>query len=368
MVTLVLLGVSGCKKEVLHRLDEIEANRVIVVLAKQGIQADKEPDVSDKEPRYKILTDEEHAVRASEILLELDLPRKKERGLADVYATPSMIPTDMEEKARNLLALQGELASTLEQIEGVVDARVHLVLPEMGLLGGGVESARGGQASVLVKHEVVKRRGGTELSEQEQLEKYRGMLISMQGDLREVREALNEELPDTNKRDLGAINTIDLYLDKHRDDRDARNAMAALNMLKESSTSTRDRLAYLSALPKVKDLDETLARIKEIEIQALPFASAGIRALVAGAISGLTPDDVSVQFARVVREEQSGVVASGYATGIDKTRFFAVAGAAGLMTLMFLGALLWARGLRKKLKAAEAARPKAGMSSVAGGG
>ncbi|RME72068.1 MAG: hypothetical protein D6776_09415, partial [Planctomycetota bacterium] len=253
MVALVcVLGIAGCKKDVLHGLDEVEANRVIVVLAKHGITADKEPDTAgDEGPRYKIVTDEKDAVRASEILLELGLPRKKKKGLADVYATPSMIPTDMEEKARNLLALQGELASTLEAIDGVVDARVHLVLPELGLLGDrGPE--RGGQASVLVKHEVVKRPGG-ELSEREQLEKYRGMLISLQGDLREVRKALREELPAINKQQIGAINAIDVYLDKHRDDREARSALAALASLKQLTTRMRDRLAYLAALPKIKD-------------------------------------------------------------------------------------------------------------------
>ncbi len=364
LALVLALGLSGCKKEVLHGLDEIEANRVIVVLSKHGIHADKEPDVADKEPRYKIVTDEADAVRASEILLELGLPRKPEKGLAEVYATPSMIPTDMEEKARNLLALQGELASTLETVDGVVDARVHLVLPDLSVFGAKAET-NGGQASVLVKYEVSERGGATGLTEEEQLEKYRGMLISLQGDLRQVREALREELPAINKRMMGAINTVDLYLDKHREDREARSALAALKLLKESTKTMRDRLAFLAALPKIKDLDATLARIQEVELESLPFASAAIRALVAGAVAGLNADDVSVEFTRVVRAEPSVPLATGYATGVDRDRFLIVAAAAGVMTIAFLAALLWVRRLKKRLKEAQAERAPANLRASA---
>ncbi len=41
-----------------------------------------------------------------------------------------MIPTASEEKARLLMALSGELSRTLKSVQGVVDARVQVVLPD----------------------------------------------------------------------------------------------------------------------------------------------------------------------------------------------------------------------------------------------
>ena len=45
-----------------------------------------------------------------------------------------MIPTAAEEKARMVVGLAGELTRTLRSLPGVVDARVHVVLPDTSSL------------------------------------------------------------------------------------------------------------------------------------------------------------------------------------------------------------------------------------------
>jgi type III secretion protein J len=72
----------------------------------------------------------ESTVLAWRILEENGLPRQKVKGLAEVFSTTGMIPSASEEKARLLMALSGELSRTLKSIQGIVDARVQVVLPE----------------------------------------------------------------------------------------------------------------------------------------------------------------------------------------------------------------------------------------------
>jgi type III secretion protein J len=67
-----------------------------------------------------------------------------------VYAHPSLVPTATEERARYLEALSGEIERTLETVDGVVSARVHLVLEESDPLEGG-KARVPAQAAVLLK-------------------------------------------------------------------------------------------------------------------------------------------------------------------------------------------------------------------------
>jgi type III secretion protein J len=67
-----------------------------------------------------------------------------------VFAKGSMVPTPTEEHALYLHALGGELARSIEAIDGVVEARVHLGLSQRDPLraAGAAEAPRG---AVLVK-------------------------------------------------------------------------------------------------------------------------------------------------------------------------------------------------------------------------
>src|SRR4029079_8098004 len=89
------------------------------------------------------------AVRALELLRAAGLPRGQRTGFAEVYGQPSLVPTATEERARYVEALSGEIERTLETVDGVVSARVHLVLEESDPLDG--KSRVPAQAAVLLK-------------------------------------------------------------------------------------------------------------------------------------------------------------------------------------------------------------------------
>ena len=69
------------------------------------------------------------ASRAQRLLSERELPRPRPPGFGEVFGKGSLVPTPTEEHALYLHALAGELARSLEAIDGVVGARVHLGLP-----------------------------------------------------------------------------------------------------------------------------------------------------------------------------------------------------------------------------------------------
>jgi type III secretion protein J len=123
-----IVGCSGCvREEILHGLDERQANEVLVALDERGLSASKARE-EGSEGRWRIDVRRADAASAQRILAERDLPRSRPPGFDEVFAKGSMVPTPTEEHALYLHALGGELARSIEAIDGIVEARVHLGL------------------------------------------------------------------------------------------------------------------------------------------------------------------------------------------------------------------------------------------------
>lgn len=69
--------------------------------------------------------------------------------MGDVFRKEGMISSPLEERARYLWALSQELSATVSQIDGVIKARVHVVLPERG---SGADASLPSSAAVFIKH------------------------------------------------------------------------------------------------------------------------------------------------------------------------------------------------------------------------
>ena len=145
----LLLLLAACGDEVLlHRLDEPQANQVLVALGDAGLPARKEPAGSD-DGTFTVAVRPSEAAAARSILSARDLPRARSPGFSELFGSPGLVPTPLEEHARYLHALSGELARTLEALDGVVGARVHLAMPVPDPLRP--EARRTPRASVLLK-------------------------------------------------------------------------------------------------------------------------------------------------------------------------------------------------------------------------
>ncbi|HXU70188.1 MAG TPA: hypothetical protein VN947_12715 [Polyangia bacterium] len=149
LATLSALLVAGCGVELEHGLDERQANEVASVLEAAGIAADKVGEDGNANA-YKIVVPRAESGRAFSLLEARDLPRRALRGLSDTFASSTLLPSPVEDRARFEAALGVELERSLEEIPGVVSARVHLALPPEEPLVGDSAHARP-TASVLLK-------------------------------------------------------------------------------------------------------------------------------------------------------------------------------------------------------------------------
>lgn len=148
-VLLAGLALAACgREEILHGLDESQANQVLVALDEGGLRAGKQRE-EGSEGAWRVDVSRSDSARAQQILAERELPRQRPPGFGEVFGKGSVVPTPIEERALYLHALSGELARSLEAIDGVLAARVHLALPPADSLR--LEPAPPPRAAVLVK-------------------------------------------------------------------------------------------------------------------------------------------------------------------------------------------------------------------------
>jgi type III secretion protein J len=149
---LALVG-GACSTNILHGIDERAANDAARALERGGIGAEKVADegtAAGASARFTLRVSRGDGARALDLLRALGLPRDPRHGFSETYAQPSLIPTPSEERARYVDALAGEVERTLEDVDGVVSARVHLVLEEADPLAVDAKPRAAARAAVLL--------------------------------------------------------------------------------------------------------------------------------------------------------------------------------------------------------------------------
>ncbi len=151
LVLLMCLALSSCGgTELASGLNENEAQEALVTLQQYGVAAEKVRFGEGKDATWSLMVPTSQMTMAGQILEQYELPRKRPSGFSEVFSQAGLIPTAMEEKAKYLLALQGELSRTFETVDRVVSARVHIVLPENNPLAE--EQSAKATASVFIKY------------------------------------------------------------------------------------------------------------------------------------------------------------------------------------------------------------------------
>ncbi|WP_323018740.1 type III secretion system inner membrane ring lipoprotein SctJ [Castellaniella sp.] len=149
LAALVLAGLAACGSSVTlySSATEGEANELLSVLLDHGIRAEK---ISGKEG-VAVSVDGAQVARALDILHARGLPREQFAGMGQIFRKEGLVSSPLEERARYIYALSQELTNTLSQMDGVLTARVHVVLPERGEIG---EASTPSTAAVFIKHQV----------------------------------------------------------------------------------------------------------------------------------------------------------------------------------------------------------------------
>ena len=127
------LLLAGCNQSPLYSdLTEQQANEVEAALLQANVEASKIRAENGED--WAITVAHDQMPLAMDVLRELGLPRFNNLTMGDIFRKEGFVSSPVEERARYLYALSQELSATLMQIDGVVTARVHVALPEQGLL------------------------------------------------------------------------------------------------------------------------------------------------------------------------------------------------------------------------------------------
>lgn len=122
---------------------------MVVVLDRAQIDARKDSEPGD-EAHFRILVADDDTARALATLHAEGLPRPNPAGVLTSVDRSALVPSRAAEHAQVLAGLAGDLERTLESVDGVSVARVHLNVPEADPLRNGPSVKA--TASVLIEH------------------------------------------------------------------------------------------------------------------------------------------------------------------------------------------------------------------------
>lgn len=132
MATLVTTSwLVACAVPVASGLDDPEANRIFVALDRASLEATKEAD-PNAEGKWRIEVARDDVARALSVMKDDELPRSEPPGVLDAVGKGSLVPSEAAEQAQLLAGLGGDLERSLDGIDGVLGARVHLSIPPAG--------------------------------------------------------------------------------------------------------------------------------------------------------------------------------------------------------------------------------------------
>lgn len=146
LIVLLALTLAGCKQPIYTKLSEAEANDVLLTLIKGGIEAQKR---TGEDGTFSVWVSDAEIATAIELLRADAQPSEHYSNLGEVFARNSLVSSPTEERIRYIYGLQQELAKTLSQIDGVLVARVHIVVPAADPFDA---STKPSSASVFLKH------------------------------------------------------------------------------------------------------------------------------------------------------------------------------------------------------------------------
>ncbi|WP_031309374.1 type III secretion system inner membrane ring lipoprotein SctJ [Sphingobium sp. C100] len=148
LALLAALALAGCgSQEIYGQLKEDQANDMIAALRDAHIDAAKS---SDKDGQWAVSVGTDDFSKAIQLLRAKGLPREDFANLGSLFEKKGLVSSPTEERARLIYGLSQELSHTVSEIDGVVQARVHLAMPEADPLSDKVKPA---SAAIFVKYQ-----------------------------------------------------------------------------------------------------------------------------------------------------------------------------------------------------------------------
>jgi len=138
---------QACDINLYTNLSEREANAMVAVLLRDGIPASRK--VQDN-GQLTVVVDEKRFGEAMSALEDAGLPGQSFSNMGQVFKSNGLVSSPVQERAQMVYALGEELSHSVSEIDGIVSARVHVVLPDNDLLKRVISPS---SASVLVRYD-----------------------------------------------------------------------------------------------------------------------------------------------------------------------------------------------------------------------
>ena len=146
LVLAAALLLGACSVDLYTGLSEQEANEMLAALGAEGIDARKQrADAAG----WTVQVDESRLGAAVAVLRNNGLPQERYTTLGDMFQRQGLVSTPAEERMRYIHAVSQELSQTLRKLDGVVAARVHVVIPANDPLS---DKLKPSSAAVFIKH------------------------------------------------------------------------------------------------------------------------------------------------------------------------------------------------------------------------
>jgi type III secretion protein J len=143
------LLLAGCQRAELYTgLTEREANDMVAVVQGAGFSAAKTS--SDNGKTWTLSAPKGQFPQEVALLQARGYPRDRYENLGEVFKKQGFVSSPTEERARMMFGLSQELSHTLSEIDGVVDARVMLAMPQADPLA---DTQKPSSASVFIKYD-----------------------------------------------------------------------------------------------------------------------------------------------------------------------------------------------------------------------
>jgi type III secretion system YscJ/HrcJ family lipoprotein len=122
----ITLLLAGCQNDVVADLSERQANETIAVLQRHHIPAAKQ---AGAKKRYSVTVDSAHFARATELLSIYHLPSADDLPISSLFPPDALVNSPTAERVRLLSGLEERLSQTINRVENVFGARVHVSYP-----------------------------------------------------------------------------------------------------------------------------------------------------------------------------------------------------------------------------------------------
>lgn len=143
----LVVGLSACKEPLYTGLNERDANMMIMILDKHQVAATRQKDADGK---YSLNVEASLTAKAVRALAAEGYPKKEYQSLGDIFNNEGLVKTPFEQRARFIHAINQELSHSLSDIDGIVKARVHVMIPETTRFG---EERQEPSAAVFIMHD-----------------------------------------------------------------------------------------------------------------------------------------------------------------------------------------------------------------------